>query len=144
MQSTESWGILLHKEVGMDRLCDYILHWPCWREDTFWKNQSIYPTSGSLPFSPSLWLGCWSTRTTASPFCFRGHGGDRGSWRLPSAPQGHQNDALKLLGRGGCWGHWLSRALQGFQFSIGLEIHSGQRAWAFFPLVVFGYVELKS
>lgn len=134
------------KKVGMDQLCDYILHWLCWREDTFWKNQSIYPASGSLAFSPSLWLGCWSTRAAVSPFCICGHGGNRGSGRLPSAPQSHKNDAMKLLCRGGSWGHQLPRAFQGFQCSLGLEIHSGQRAWAPapHPFVVFGYVELKS
>lgn len=27
------------KKVGTNQLCDYTLHWPCWREDTFWKKQ---------------------------------------------------------------------------------------------------------
>lgn len=43
-----------------------------------------------------------------------------------------------------CGGRRLPKAFQGLEFSLGLEMHLGQRAWAFFPLVVFGYAELKS
>jgi hypothetical protein len=75
-------------------------------------------------------LGCQSSRTTVSLLCICDGGGTRGSWGLQSAPA--QSDALKQLG--GWWGCWLPRASQGSHFSLGLEVHSGQRAWTFFPL----------
>lgn len=36
------------EKVGTEQLCDCVLHWPCWREETFWKNQLSYPILAAL------------------------------------------------------------------------------------------------
>ena len=135
---TEYSGILLHK-VSTDQLCEYTLHWPCWREDTFWEKQSVYPI---LAACLSHQACSWVARVQGALLAFCASVAwwcQRKLWAAVSACVEWCSKApgwlVGLLAAQGCPGlSVLSWAGSTFR-AKGLD---------FFPLVVFGCAELKS
>lgn len=122
------------RKVGMDHFCDYILHWPCWREDPFWKNAVSLSHFWQASFLTKAVVGLLEPKDCCEPFLHLQPWRWQRKLGLQSAPPGSQiviqSSSEKVGPLSGVAG--LPGASQGFQFSASLEVHSGQRAWVFF------------
>lgn len=131
------------KKVGTNQLCDYTLHWPCWREDTFWKKQP-----DKKQFIP-LWQLSFLTKPAVGLPEFKDHcepSVHLWRWWYPRKLGAAVSTCAEWCSKATGWLVGLLAA-QGFP-GLSLLSWAGSTFRAkgldFFPLVVFGCAELKS